>query len=76
VQVKDRDVNHRGQVGAACEGLDQTRLRLNTTSSLIAPVVVLSHDRPGYLGKTLMTLLKWVQGVLTTTTHACPLVPW
>jgi hypothetical protein len=63
VQVKDRDVNHRAQVGAACEGLDPTRLKLNTTTGLIAPVVVLSHDRPGYLGRTLMTLLKCVQGV-------------
>lgn len=55
--MKDRDVNHRGQI-AACEGLDPSRLRLNTTTGLVAPVVVLSHDRPGYLGKTLVTLLK------------------
>lgn len=61
--MKDRDVNHRAQAGAACEGLDPTRLKLNTTTGLIAPVVVLSHDRPGYLGRTLMTLLKCVQGV-------------
>lgn len=59
-QVTDKDVNHRGQVGAACEGLNRTRLQLNTTGDLVAPVVVLSHDRPGYLAKTLMTLLKWV----------------
>lgn len=73
VQVKDRDVNHRGQVGAACQELDQTRLKLNTNSSLIAPVVVLSHDRPEYLGKTLMTLLKWVLGVCAINT--CAAVP-
>lgn len=58
VQVNDHDINHRGQVGVACRGLDSTRLKLNTSSSLVAPVVVLSHDRPEYLGKTLMTLLK------------------
>lgn len=60
VQVDDHDINHRGQVGVACRGLDSTRLKLNTSSSLVAPVVVLSHDRPEYLGKTLMTLLKQV----------------
>lgn len=57
-QIKDTDANHRRAVGTACTGLDHSRLRLNVTEGLVAPVVVLSHDRTGYLAKTMMILLK------------------
>lgn len=79
LQVQEKDLNHRGQVGKACDDLQPWKLSLNTssisanstsyirtantptpssTAQLISPVVVLSHDRTGYLAKTLTTLLK------------------
>lgn len=78
-QVHEKDLNHKGQVGTACDNLQRWKISLNTSSisansssyirtantpapsssaQLVSPVVVLSHDRTGYLAKTMTTLLK------------------
>lgn len=79
MQVQEKDLNHKGLVGAACENVQPWKISLNSSSiaansssyirtantpapsssaRLISPVVVLSHDRTGYLAKTMTTLLK------------------
>lgn len=51
--------HHQAQVGAACLVHPQTDgLQLNVTDQLVAPVVVVAHNRVHYLAKCLTSLLK------------------
>lgn len=52
-------VHHVGKAKAACDATGSTRLRLPHASSLVAPVVIVAHDRVHYLAKCLMTVLRY-----------------
>lgn len=53
-------VHHVGKAKAACDAGGSTGLRLPHASSLVAPVVIVAHDRVHYLAKCLMTVLRQV----------------
>lgn len=57
--VRDRDLNHVGLAGSACtsNSSDVAGLRVDK-AGLVAPVVVVSYNRPGYLARTMVTLLR------------------
>jgi hypothetical protein len=43
---------------SVCDKRGAAGLTLNITSGLIAPLVIVGHNRPGYLAKTMMILMK------------------
>jgi hypothetical protein len=59
-QVRDEDLQHVSQAGPhSCNPGRAPGLQLNASDSqLVAPVVVVAHNRPVYLAKTVMTILK------------------
>eukprot|EP00775_Hariotina_reticulata_P008428 gene8428-8611_t len=57
--IRDEDLQHVGTAGAgACNPGAAQGIKLNVTQQLVAPVVVLAHNRPKYLAKTLHQLLR------------------
>jgi hypothetical protein len=58
-QIRDEDLQHVGTAGDhACNPGTAPGIKLNVTKKLVAPVVVLAHNRPKYLAKTLLQLLR------------------
>lgn len=49
--------HHTGQARAACDSRNATGLQLKLTDNLVAPVVIVAHNRVHYLAKCLMKLL-------------------
>jgi hypothetical protein len=58
-QVTEQDVQHIATDAAVCDPHGAAGLALNATDSqLVAPVVIVGHNRPGYLAKTVISLMK------------------
>ena len=59
VTVEEKELHHVVTHVSVCDkGPASQGLSLNVTDGLIAPLVVVAHNRPGYLTKTMLTLLK------------------
>jgi hypothetical protein len=58
LQLPDHKVHHIGQARAACDRRSAAGIKLHVTDKLVAPVVIVAHNRVHYLAKCLMTLLK------------------
>ena len=59
LQVQDRDLSHIGRVNANCTSLGNTSgLLLNTSSTLVSPIVVVAYNRPRYLARAMVSLLR------------------
>lgn len=58
--VGNFDVHHVGRPGHSCHtSKGVPRLQVPVSPSLIAPVVVVAHNRPHYLSKCVLTLLRY-----------------
>jgi uncharacterized membrane-anchored protein YhcB (DUF1043 family) len=58
VRVDESELQHIATHSSICDKQGASGLQLNITDELIAPVVVVGCNRPGYMAKTMMTLLK------------------
>lgn len=58
LQLPDHKVHHIGQARAACDKRTSAGISLRVTDKLVAPVVIVAHNRVHYLAKCLMTLLR------------------
>jgi uncharacterized membrane-anchored protein YhcB (DUF1043 family) len=58
VRVEESELQHIATHTSICDKQGASGLQLNITDELIAPVVVVGYNRPGYMAKTMMTLLK------------------
>lgn len=52
-------VHHAGQARSACDNRGGVGLRVNVTADLVAPLVVVAHNRVHYLAKCLVLLLRY-----------------
>lgn len=57
-QVADAELHHIATHGNVCDKQAAAGLSLNVTPNLVAPLVIMAHNRPGYLAKSLVSLLK------------------
>jgi len=58
VRVEDKELHHIATHQAVCDKRGASGLTLNVTDELIAPLVIVGHNRPGYLARSIMTLMK------------------
>jgi hypothetical protein len=59
--VPAAQVQHVGQARSACDKRSGQGISLKVTDALVAPVVIVAHNRVHYLAKCLMTLLRSVK---------------
>lgn len=57
-RVEDAELHHIATHDNVCDKRGAAGLTVNVTEGLVAPLVVVGHNRPGYLAKTMMILLK------------------
>lgn len=57
-RVDDKELHHIVTANSVCDKQGASGLALNVTEDLIAPLVIVGHNRPGYLAKTMMVLMK------------------
>lgn len=56
--VDDSELHHIVTATSVCDKRGASGLSLNVTDELVAPLVIVGHNRPGYLAKTMMVLMK------------------
>lgn len=57
-RVEENELHHIATHHSVCDKGGASGLSLNVSGELIAPLVIVGHNRPGYLTKTMMILLK------------------
>ena len=57
-QVANHELHHIATEKDVCDKHDASGLTLNITEDLIAPVVLVGHNRPGYMARTIIQLMK------------------
>lgn len=57
-RVQDSELHHVTTHGNVCDKHEAAGLSLNVTEHLVAPLVIMGHNRPGYLAKSVVSLLK------------------
>jgi hypothetical protein len=58
VQAPHVQVHHVSQAHSACDKRSGSGIKLAVSDTLVAPVVVVAHNRVHYLAKSLMTVLR------------------
>jgi hypothetical protein len=56
--VANHELHHIATEKAVCDKNGASGLNLNITDDLLAPVVVVGHNRPGYMARTIIQLMK------------------
>ena len=62
LQLPRHMIHHVGMARHACDKRDATGIKLHVSEKLVAPVVIVAHNRVHYLAKCLMNILRWVRG--------------
>lgn len=58
--VKDEELHHIATHTSICDKQGAAGLSLNVTDVLVAPVIIVGHNRPGYMAKAIMSIMRWV----------------
>lgn len=59
VFLADHQVHHIGMARAACDKRSSAGIKLRVTDKLVAPIVVVAHNRVHYLAKCLVTIYRY-----------------
>lgn len=57
-RVADNELHHIATATSVCDKHGASGLTLDLTDDLVAPLVVVGHNRPGYMAKTIIKLMK------------------
>lgn len=57
-RVEDKELHHIVTASSVCDKRGASGLTLNVTDEMVAPLVIVGHNRPGYMAKAMMVVMK------------------